>query len=112
MNNRIKAYARVQQLADCSSCHALNALRILFPCLPGSAALHSILTGSTANGSYCFIATAGPQSEVQLLPVFAELAMLLPQHQLDIHMIGPDVPEQLHARACTAANLHGEAQPM
>jgi hypothetical protein len=54
-------------------------------------------------------ATAGPQSEVLLLPVFAELASLLPQHQLDIHLIGPDVPEQLHAQACTAANLHGEA---
>jgi hypothetical protein len=42
--------------------------------------------------------------------VFAELAVLLPQHQLDIHLIGPDVPEQLHAQACTAANSQGEAQ--
>lgn len=57
-----------------------------------------------------YLTAAGPQSEVLLLPAFAELAALLPQHQLDIHMIGPDVPEQLHGKACTAAaTLHGEA---
>ncbi|WIA10210.1 hypothetical protein OEZ85_010412 [Tetradesmus obliquus] len=59
-------------------------------------------------GQRITIAYLGPQSEVLLLPAFAELAALLPQHQLDIHMIGPDVPEQLHGKACTAAaTLHG-----
>ena len=46
---------------------------------------------------------AGPQGELALLPAFAELAMLLPDHKLDIHFVGPDVPEQLHKQACRVA---------
>lgn len=39
--------------------------------------------------------------ELQLLPAFVELAMLLPQHHLELHMIGPDVSDALHGRAAS-----------
>jgi hypothetical protein len=50
--------------------------------------------------------SAGPKQELYLLPAFLELALLLPHHQLDIHMIGPDIPDALHAKAC-AVDLNG-----
>lgn len=42
----------------------------------------------------------GPQAELCLLPAFLELLALLPGYHLYIHMIGPDVPQQLHGKAC------------
>lgn len=48
----------------------------------------------------CDVVSAGPKGEMSLLPAFAELAMLLPDHQLDLHLIGPDIPEQLHQQTC------------
>lgn len=42
----------------------------------------------------------GPRVELDMLPVFMELAVLLPQQHLHIHMIGPDVPQQLHGTTC------------
>jgi hypothetical protein len=46
------------------------------------------------------IACAGPQGELSLLPAFLELAMLLPHHNIELHFIGPDVPERLHKKTC------------
>jgi len=42
----------------------------------------------------------GPRVELDTLAVFTELAALLPQQHINIHMIGPDVPHQLHGTAC------------
>lgn len=57
---------------------------------------------------------AGPKGELALLPAFAELAILLPEHKLDIHFVGPDVPEQLHKQECRVAlgvqQRHGGVQ--
>eukprot|EP00775_Hariotina_reticulata_P010850 gene10850-11004_t len=46
------------------------------------------------------VAWLGPRVELDTLAVFTELAVLLPQQHLNIHMIGPDVPQQLHGTAC------------
>lgn len=34
----------------------------------------------------------GPQRELDQLVVFQELAALLPNIELDVHLVGPDVP--------------------
>lgn len=39
---------------------------------------------------------AGPSEELLLVPIFFELSVLLPQVTLHIHMIGPEVPDELH----------------
>lgn len=43
---------------------------------------------------------AGPRAELAALPAFVELAMLMPEHHVHLHFIGPDVPEELHCRTC------------
>eukprot|EP00879_Flechtneria_rotunda_P018934 GHRR01019875.1.p2 GENE.GHRR01019875.1~~GHRR01019875.1.p2 ORF type:complete len:135 (+),score=26.37 GHRR01019875.1:707-1111(+) len=35
-----------------------------------------------------------------MLPMFMELAMLLPNHHIDLHMVGPRVPDELHGQTC------------
>lgn len=43
----------------------------------------------------CF-ARAGPRQELDQLATFLEVPLCLPGWDLDIHMIGPDVPDSLH----------------
>eukprot|EP00879_Flechtneria_rotunda_P007958 GHRR01008337.1.p1 GENE.GHRR01008337.1~~GHRR01008337.1.p1 ORF type:complete len:564 (+),score=163.92 GHRR01008337.1:561-2252(+) len=42
----------------------------------------------------------GAQVELLMLPMFMELAMLLPNHHIDLHMVGPRVPDELHGQTC------------
>lgn len=55
-------------------------------------------------------ARAGAKAELAFLPAFAELATLLPHHHLDIHFIGPDVPEQLHQHTCRGGPVQSGPQ--
>lgn len=54
---------------------------------------------------------AGPKGELAMLPAFTELAMLLPDHQLHIQFIGPDIPEHLHHQTCRIADQGAGPQP-
>jgi hypothetical protein len=53
---------------------------------------------------------AGAKAELALLPAFAELALLLPHHRLDIHLVGPDTPEQLHQHTCRGGPMQSGPQ--
>lgn len=61
-------------------------------------------------GVLCCVAAllccTGPQGELSLLPAFLELALLLPHYEIELHFIGPDVPESLHKKTCRV-HLHG-----
>ncbi|KAF8069536.1 Zmynd15 [Scenedesmus sp. PABB004] len=58
-------------------------------------------------GGTLTVAYLGPQAELQLLPAFAELCALLPGRTLRVHLCGPDVPAELHGKACSTAAAGG-----
>lgn len=45
-------------------------------------------------------ALAGAKDELLFLSAFAELTLLLPDHNINIHFIGPELPEPLHSMSC------------
>lgn len=61
-------------------------------------------------GQTLHVAYLGAKAELALLPAFAELALLLPHHRLDIHFVGPDVPEHLHQHTCRGGPMQSGPQ--
>jgi hypothetical protein len=44
-------------------------------------------------GNHVFLLAAGPERELDQVPVFSELAWLLPMRELVVCFIGPTVPD-------------------